>query len=302
VSEYENNSLHFEDSLSRRFGTAGSFKKHGLIIFICLVLTFSFTAKSFSDTEAGQVLTVKRNVYMIRDARRDNAKPQMKLLLKDAVETGKKSRTKLFFTDDSILNLGELSRVEVEKYLYNPEKKRSKSIYRLIDGFLKVIVSRSDLEIHTPTAIAATRGTSFAIWIEGSGENLFTGIAVFDGEVILNSFIDGIIGQKGVVVGKNEMTRVYTQKSPEAVAPVAPEVIKEFTESTVVVGDTVEEDSELPETEPTEDTTTETSEPITEEDEDIEDIIEEDVIIEEPPVEQEPEEAFSPVSIEIIFP
>ncbi|VAX30721.1 hypothetical protein MNBD_NITROSPIRAE03-2081, partial [hydrothermal vent metagenome] len=103
-------------------------KKYGLIILICLALIFIITSKSYSDTDAdndtevGQVLTVKGSVYLIRNSQRNNAEPQMQLLLKDAVETDKGARTKLFFMDDSILNLGESSRVEVKEYLYSPEK------------------------------------------------------------------------------------------------------------------------------------------------------------------------------------
>jgi hypothetical protein len=114
------------------------------------------------------VLAVKNNAYLVRDNARDNAKPQMDLFMKDAVETEKRSRTKLFFKDDSILNLGELSRVEVEEYMYDADSKRSKSIYKLIDGSLRVVVGRSDLEIHTSTAVAGSRGTKFIIWDDKS--------------------------------------------------------------------------------------------------------------------------------------
>ncbi len=134
------------------------------VLLFFLTITFLFTSYSYSAEEAGQVLAVKKDVYRVRENIKDNAKPQMKLYLKDAVETEKQSRTKLFFTDDSVLNLGELSRVEVEEYIYTSVTNRSKSIYRLIDGSLKVVVGRSDLEVHTASAVAAARGTKFIMW------------------------------------------------------------------------------------------------------------------------------------------
>ena len=59
------------------------------------------------------------------------------------------------------MNLGELSKVAVDEYIYSPEKQRSKSVYRLIDGSIKVVVGRSDLEVHTASTVASARGTAF---------------------------------------------------------------------------------------------------------------------------------------------
>jgi hypothetical protein len=139
-----------------------------IVLLTGLVLIFLFAEIAYSADPAGQVLAVKNNVYRIRGESRDNAKPKMDLLMKDTVETDKQSRAKLFFMDDSILNIAELSRVKVEEYMYSPEKQRSKSIYNLIDGSIKVVVGRSDLEVHTASAVAAARGTTFIMWSMGT--------------------------------------------------------------------------------------------------------------------------------------
>jgi len=141
-------------------------KKEVLSILISLTVIFAFAAASLGSDDAGQILAVKKDVYRIRGNSQDAAKPKMGIAMKDSVATDKDSRTKLFFNDDSILNLGELSKVEVKEYLYSPEKQRSKSIYNLIDGSLKVIVGRSDLEVHTASAVAAARGTKFIMFKE----------------------------------------------------------------------------------------------------------------------------------------
>ena len=74
-------------------------KQRLTIIFTMLALIFIYSSASYSAEKAGEVLAVKNNAYLIRDNARDNAKPQMDLFMKDAVETDKKSRTKLFFKD-----------------------------------------------------------------------------------------------------------------------------------------------------------------------------------------------------------
>ncbi|HDH06730.1 MAG TPA: hypothetical protein ENH01_13705 [Nitrospirae bacterium] len=214
-------------------------KKHGLIILICLAWILIGAAKSYPATEAGQVLTVSGSVHVIRDARRSDAEPQMRILLKDAIETGERSRTKLFFMDDSILNLGEQSRIEVEEYLYSQEKKRSKSIYRLLNGLLKIVVGRSDLEIHTPTAVAAARGTKFIVWVEGSGEDMFTGIITLESEVVVKNIIEGIAGE--VILKSGQMSRVYMQKPPEAVQPADIEIMRQFNGRAMVLGSAIKD-------------------------------------------------------------
>jgi len=138
-------------------------KHRKIVLLVVLALIFTFSSQSYSADPAGEVIAVKKDVFRIRGESRDNAEARMDLLMKDAVETAGESRTKLFFSDDSILNLGELSKVKIEEYMYSPEKQRSKSIYRLIDGTIKVVVGRSDLEVHTASTVASARGTSFMI-------------------------------------------------------------------------------------------------------------------------------------------
>ena len=192
-------------------------KKYFLTGVICLSMLLFGTARSGAETEAGRILSVKKQVHVVQGESRIVAEPQMKLMLKDSVETGEESRTKLLFTDDSIINLGEMSRLVVEEYLYSPEKQRSKSIYRLIDGSLKVVVGRSDLEIHTPTAVAAARGTVIHVKYMQIGGKWYTIIIVTEGESQVTAIIDGKLGKKSVLVKAGEMVLVEWGKDPEDV-------------------------------------------------------------------------------------
>ncbi|VAX32439.1 hypothetical protein MNBD_NITROSPIRAE02-108 [hydrothermal vent metagenome] len=261
-------------------------KKNGLIMLICLALMFIVTSNSYSDSDveddtvAGQVLTVKGSVYLIRNSQKNNAEPQMQLLLRDAVETDKGARTKLYFMDDSILNLGESSRVEIKEYLYTPENKRSRSIYRLINGSLKMVVGRSDLEIHTPTAVAAARGTKFIVWVEGSGDDMYTGIITLESEVVVKNIVKGIAGE--VIVKSGQMSRVYMHKPPEVVQPMNMEIMREFSNQTMVLGNTIKGPDRLSGGIPMQFT--------------------EGLYMFQPPVFQEPVETSVPVTIKVIFP
>src|SRR6266581_1565648 len=91
---------------------------------------------------------------------------------KDVIETQASSRAKALFQDDSILTVGENSRVEVSEYIYDPANNQRSTILRLFQGKARALVGKlfagrgSKFEIHTPTAVATARGTYFVVWIE----------------------------------------------------------------------------------------------------------------------------------------
>jgi len=91
---------------------------------------------------------------------------------KDVIETQADSRAKALFADDSILTVGENSRVEVNEFIYDPANDQRSTVLRLLQGKARALVGRffagpgSRFEVHTPTAVAAARGTYFVVWIE----------------------------------------------------------------------------------------------------------------------------------------
>jgi len=231
-------------------------KKAGLIFLLTILL--STTCVYAATDEAGQVLAVMRDAFIIREALKTKAEPSARLLLKDAVETGVRSRAKLFFIDDSILNLGQLSRLEVEEYIYSPERKRSRSIYRLVNGSLKVVVGRSDLEVHTATVVAAARGTKFFIWTEGERVLMLAGgkrygkkrrkrstcIVVLEGKVSLRNIDPRIKGE--IIISEGNSGCVMEGEAPEDMGRSGKEILEELDEEMYVLGPIKEETGELP--------------------------------------------------------
>ncbi len=213
-------------------------------ILSCLLILLVFLTESHAAQEAGEILAVRKSVYLEREGKRETAKPSTPLLRKDKVETDAKSRAKLYFEDDSILNLGEKSGVVVEEYLYNAEKDRTKSVYKLLDGSLKVVVGNSDLEIHTPTALVAARGTRFYVTVTSKeiipapGQPprrvYVTNVFVEEGIVETTNIQDNI--GAAVSVHKGESTSVQSMKPPESVHPVNTGATQEVTSQTMVLG------------------------------------------------------------------
>lgn len=200
--------------------------RRGWLIYVCLIFLILIPDGSYSINNVGKVLKVKNTVFIVRNGQKKNAKPLMPIMLEDEVATGKKSRARLMFKDDSVLNLGELSRVIVKEYLSAPGTKRSKSIYKLIDGYLKVIVGKSNLRVHSPTAVVAARGTEFVLWMEGDGPSMATSVVMLEGEAEIRNINELVSGT--VVIVKGQMSRVFRNKSPEKPRPYDLKIIEDL--------------------------------------------------------------------------
>ncbi len=98
----------------------------------------------------------------------------------DIIETHQATRTKALFQDDSMLTVGEHSRIEITEFVFNPQESMRSVIINLVGGRLRALVGKvfaesgSRFEIHTPTAVAAARGTYFVVWLNHKGR---TGVA-----------------------------------------------------------------------------------------------------------------------------
>ncbi|MBI5854950.1 MAG: FecR domain-containing protein [Nitrospirae bacterium] len=93
------------------------------------------------------------------------------VLFKAVIETQSASRSKALFLDDTLLTIGENSRVEITEQIYDPAGNRRSTVMSLVHGQVRALVGRvfegagSRFEIHTPSAVAAARGTHFVVWI-----------------------------------------------------------------------------------------------------------------------------------------
>jgi hypothetical protein len=131
-------------------------------------------AQGLKQQAIGFYLTVigKSTVVHVGQPAAMPVKLRERVYFKDVIETQADSRAKALFDDDSILTVGENSRVEVSEYIYDPANNQRSSVLRMIQGKARALVGKlfaglgSKFEVHTPTAVAAARGTYFVVWIE----------------------------------------------------------------------------------------------------------------------------------------
>jgi len=197
-----------------------------------------------SSDKAGEIRALKGKASIIRSDKVTNASVKDTLLIIDTVETEKDSKTKILFIDDSLLTLGEKSRLSVKEYLLGDDKKRGQSVFNLIDGKVRAIVGKNKLEIHTPTAVAAARGTILISWINREG-SLSSCLAVTKGVKEGSSclaVIKGVVdssNKDASVKGSEEVSAGYmncVDKGMPPTKPVAipPDCLKQLVEETTV--------------------------------------------------------------------
>jgi hypothetical protein len=180
-----------------------------ILIPIALLMLFPTFVKA---KEVGLVVRLKGIATTPREARQYKLSLKDNVLLADRVETARRSRLKMLFDDDSMLTLGANSRLIVKEYYYSDEKKRGKAIFNLIDGRLKSLVGKSEFEVHTPTAVAAARGTYFVIWLAIEKGIRVTYIVVFKGKVEFFNINPAI--KEMVTLGPNMMSWIYENMPP----------------------------------------------------------------------------------------
>ncbi len=145
------------------------------IVMVTLCLSPSLVwAQDASDEGIGLFTAVQGAVTVTHPRAADTLPVNLhdEVLFKDVIQTRHESRTKAFFEDDSILTVGEKSRVEITEYIYDPDRNLRRTVVKLAQGRLRALVAKvfngpgSAFEIHTPTAVAAARGTYFVVWVE----------------------------------------------------------------------------------------------------------------------------------------
>jgi hypothetical protein len=128
-------------------------------LFILLLVTLSLFASigKFSII-VGEVEVERDNQYLL-------AKNGMSIELKDIIRTFEKSKTQLFFDDETIITLGKSSEFSVQAYKNDPGSEKAE--FQILSGTFKAITGRigklapKKFMLKTRTSTIGIRGTHF---------------------------------------------------------------------------------------------------------------------------------------------
>jgi len=187
-------------------------------------MTLALSLNASAAEQVGSVKEVRGTASILRASEKVEARKNENIFKTDSVRTFDKSRAKLLFIDDSLVMVGENSTVRVSEHFRD---NKNVSVFNLVDGVLNVIVGKSGFEVRTPTAVAAARGTSYLVWVEGGKTNL----AVTEGRVDFSAV--NAPPERKMIVPAGRTSVIEIGKPPVVAKKTNPDVIRRLYEQTL---------------------------------------------------------------------
>ena len=150
-------------------------KIRGLILCLYLIGGYALPAAAENDDSVGVVVAVQGTVTMQPATMTPpvRLRPFDELGPLSILDSQLSSRCKVLYTDDSLVTLGENSRLEITEQTYQAGSDQRAFVAHLIRGAVRALVARSfeggnsTYEIHAGTSVATARGTYFVVWLNG---------------------------------------------------------------------------------------------------------------------------------------
>jgi hypothetical protein len=137
----------------------------------------------------GQVTTLEGKVTVLRQGKFSPEPLTLRtpIFQEDIIETDRASKVRLTLSDATVISLGEHSRFELKQLPQETRQQTPSSRLSIAWGLFRVILqemtSPSAVEVITPTAIAAIRGTDFMGEVSADS----TAIVVLEGTVVVSN-------------------------------------------------------------------------------------------------------------------
>ena len=154
-----------------------------------LSLLSCVTADAQQPTSIGHVTALEGKVTVLRQGK---FAPEPLTLHKpvfqeDIIETDRASKVRITLSDATVISLGEQSRLELKHFSYDARQQTRSGRLAIAWGFfraiLKEMTSPSSVEVITPTAVAAIRGTDLMGEVTADS----TAIVVLEGTVAVSN-------------------------------------------------------------------------------------------------------------------
>jgi FecR protein len=137
----------------------------------------------------GQVTAVEGKVTVLRQEKfaPEPLTLQQPVFQEDIIETHRASKVRVTLIDATVISLGEQSRLELRQFAYDARQRTRSGRLAIPWGFVRAIFkgmsSPSSVELITPTAVAAIRGTDLL----GEVTTEATAIVVLEGTVAISN-------------------------------------------------------------------------------------------------------------------
>jgi hypothetical protein len=156
-------------------------------VFMLLLSTASF-AYAQQEPSIGKVTALEGRATVLRQGRfaPEPMAAQTRIFEGDIIQTEVASKVRITLIDDTVISLGEQSRLEMRQFAYVSGQQTRTARFAIPTGFFRAIVKtifpQSSIEVITPTAIAAIRGTDLMGEVTADS----AAIVVIEGSVVIS--------------------------------------------------------------------------------------------------------------------
>lgn len=196
-------------------------------VYFALILAIGMVCPAWSAEKVdgvGHIVALRGDVRVVHNNTIEAAVKNQPLSLTDSVKTLEKARVKMRFSDDSVLTLSENSQLSIRQYLYQNTTDQGGSIFDFVEGTLRTLVGKGDLEIHTTTAVAAARGTLFFVRVYSVNGQSVTEIYLLEGTLEVRNI--NLAVQGSITLTPGMTTSVTPNEAPQAPQPIIREDLK----------------------------------------------------------------------------
>ena len=206
-----------------------------LLLFILIAFVAGTIAYAADKGKAvGAVVAWKGSVYVKHAGEKKGfrVKSLEGLYAGDVIVTDKRSRAKILLNDDSIINMGDSSKLKINSHSFNLRNRTRTSSIKVLAGKLRTIVTRkfkgkaSFFKVRTLNATVGVKGTDFIISTSSSGDE----IVAIGGVVTVGSAKSSGVGEVELKAGYG--TKVARGRPPTKPERVPNKRLKELIEET----------------------------------------------------------------------
>ena len=195
-----------------------------------LILSVLTCLLSSSLAEVGNVTAQTRAAQITRKGDKILTEVDTPVEMRDLIQT-LKGRADIKFVDDTKVSVTEYSKLIIDEFVYNPEKKTGKISLKAALGTIRYSSgkiaknSRKNVKIKSPTASVSVRGTDFTMNVQEDGASSFILLPSTDeaGKSYVGSIDVSTLGGTVTLNQAYEATTVTTAIAP----PTPPQVIQQ---------------------------------------------------------------------------
>jgi hypothetical protein len=151
-----------------------------------LLLLISVTPAAHADI--GRVTQNRGVSEVVKRTTTVPIRPQLPIAKMDRVQTGN-GRVEITFVDDSTVKVTEHSKLVIDDFVYSGRPSTSRMALKFASGTARFAtgqggkINKSNINLRTPTATIAVRGTDFATTVDDFGKSLIILLPEPDGSV-----------------------------------------------------------------------------------------------------------------------